>query len=393
MMNGGFATRAIHHGYDPYGGYGSLTPPIHVSSTYTFPTAEAGGRRFAGQEDGYIYTRLGNPGTRLLESRIANLEGGEDAVVTGSGMGAITSLLWTLLRPGDELLTDETLYGCTFTFFNHGLHEFGIKLRYLDLRDPNVLRDAIGPTTKGVYLETPANPNLRVVDIAAVSAIARNAGIWTAVDNTFCTPYLQRPIELGANYVIHSATKYLSGHGDLIAGAVVGDAETMHKVRMFGLKDMTGSCLSAFDAHLVLRGLKTLQLRMDRHCGSAMELARFLEAHPAVERVYYPGLETDPGHSVMQRQASAFGGMIALDVKGGLEAGIKMINRLKVFIRAVSLGDCESLVEHPASMTHSTYTSEERHAHGIGDGLIRISVGLEDLEDLKADLAQALNSL
>lgn len=392
-QSSGFATRAIHHGYDPYAGDGALTPPIHVSSTYAFQTAESGGRRFAGEEEGYIYTRLGNPSTRLLESRIACLEGAEDSVVTGSGMGAISALLWTLLRPGDELLTDQTLYGCTFSFFHHGLQEFGITVRHLDLHDPEVLRSAIGPNTKGIYFESPANPNMRVVDIAAVSKIAKNAGLWVAVDNTYCSPYLQRPIELGANFTVHSATKYLSGHGDLIAGVVAGDSETMTRVRMFGLKDMTGACLSAFDAHLVLRGLKTLALRMDRHCASAMRLAHWLNDRPEIEKVYYPGLESDPGYEIMKRQASGFGGMIAMDLKGGHNAGLAMINRLKLFTRAVSLGDCESLVQHPASMTHSTYTPEERLQHGIGDGLIRMSVGLEEADDLERDLDQALCSL
>ena len=199
--------------------------------------------------------------------------------------------------------------------------------------------------------------------------------------------------KLGANFVVHSATKYLSGHGDLLAGAAVGDAETMEKVRMFGVKDMTGSCLSAYDAHLLLRGLKTLHLRMDRHCASANDIAHWLADHPAVDHVYYPGLETDPGHAIMSRQARAFGGMIALDLKGGHDAGLQMINRLGVFTRAVSLGDCESLAEHPASMTHSTYSPDERRRHGIGEGLIRLSIGLEDLDDLKRDLEQALAGL
>jgi len=387
----GFATRAIHHGYDPYSGNGALTPPIHVSSTYAFPTAEIGAQRFAGEDDGYIYSRIGNPGTRLLEARIANLEGGEDAVVTASGMGAICSLLWSLLRPGDELLADQTLYGCTFSFFHHGLQEFGITVRHIDLRNPELLVKEIGPQTRGVYFETPANPNMRVVDIGAVTEIAKKAGIWVAVDNTYCSPYVQKPIEHGANFVVHSATKYLSGHGDLLAGAVIGDRATMERVRLFGVKDMTGSCLSAFDAHLVLRGLKTLQLRMERHCASAMELAHLLDHHPAVGRVYYPGLESDPGHEIMKRQANGFGGMMALDLKGGHDGALRMINRLEVFTRAVSLGDCESLVEHPASMTHSVYTPEERQRHGIGEGLIRMSVGLEDLCDLKCDLEQALD--
>jgi methionine-gamma-lyase len=389
----GLATRAIHEGYDPYSGSGSLTPPIHVSSTYAFPKAEIGGERFAGEDPGFIYSRLGNPSTQLLEKRIASLEGAEAGVATASGMGAISSLMWTLLRPGDELLTDLTLYGCTFSLFHHGLEEFGIKVKHLDLRRPCEIAKAATPNTKGVFFETPANPNMRVINIARVAEEAKAHGLWTAVDNTYLTPYLQRPIELGADFVVHSATKYLSGHGDLLAGVVCGRQEDMEKVRYFGVKDATGSCMSAFDAHLVLRGLKTLHLRMERHCSSALHLAKMLDHHPAVKHVYYPGLPSDPGFTTMRKQASGFGGMIALDLAGGLEAGIHFLNELDLFTRAVSLGDCESLAQHPASMTHSTYTPEERAEHQIGEGLVRLSVGLEDIEDLEADLSQALEKV
>ncbi|HNA83692.1 MAG TPA: aminotransferase class I/II-fold pyridoxal phosphate-dependent enzyme, partial [Thiobacillaceae bacterium] len=236
----GFSTRAIHHAYDPYAGTGDLNPPIHVSSTYTFPTVEDGAARFAGEQAGYVYSRVGNPTTVLLEQRIADLEGGEAALVTASGMGATTSLLWTLLKPGDEVIADKTLYGCTFGFFHHGLARFGVKITHIDLTDPANLAAAIGPATRVVYFETPANPNMRLADIAAIAAIARRHGALTVVDNTYCTPYLQRPLELGADYVVHSATKYLGGHGDLIAGAIVGPRESLDEVRFQGLKDMTG---------------------------------------------------------------------------------------------------------------------------------------------------------
>jgi methionine-gamma-lyase len=390
MRQHGFSTRAIHLGYDPYSMHGSLTPPIHVSSTYAFPTAEEGGRRFAGESEGYIYSRLGSPGARILEQRMASLEGAEAALVASSGMGAITSLMWTLVAPGDEIVTDHTLYGCTFKYFGHALARFGVSIRHVDLRDPNELAKALSDKTKVVYFETPANPNMRVVDIAACAALARDAGALTVVDNTYMTPYLQRPIELGADFVVHSATKYLGGHGDLIAGVVCGKAEAIDKVRYEGMKDMTGAVLGGFDVHLLLRGIKTLALRMERHCDSAEKVAAFLASHPAVETVHYPGLPSDPGHEVMARQARRFGAMIAVNLKGGKEAGIRFINRLDVFTRAVSLGDCESLAEHPASMTHSTYTPEEQAEHYIGEGLIRLSVGLEDVEDLLGDLEQAL---
>ncbi len=392
-MSHGWATKAIHLGHDPYAGTGDLVPPIHVSSTYTFPTAEAGGSRFAGESEGYIYSRLGNPTTNLLEQRIAAMEGAEAAVVTGSGMGAITSLLWTLLRPGDELLTDTTLYGCTFAYFHHLLQEFGITVRHIDLRCPDAVSEAVTERTKGVYFESPANPNMRVVDIAHVCKEAKKYGLWTVVDNTYLTPYLQRPIELGATYVVHSATKYLGGHGDLIAGAIAGPTEEMKRVRLVGLKDATGAVMSAFDAHLILRGIKTLHLRMERHCQSAQAVAEHLHEHPKVARVFYPGLPSDPGYEVMKRQASGFGGMVAVELKGGYEAGIRFLNGLQLFIRAVSLGDAESLAQHPASMTHSTYTPEERARHEIGEGLVRLSIGLEDLPDLLRDLDQALESV
>ncbi|MGF1644338.1 MAG: methionine gamma-lyase [Thiotrichales bacterium] len=388
--NAGFATRAIHAGYDPADAHGALTPPIYPSSTYAFASAEAGMQTFAGEREGYLYSRVGNPTTALLETRLASLEGGESALATGSGMGAIASLFWTLLRPGDEVIADETLYGCTFALLNHGLAHFGVKIRHVNLSEPAALEAALGADTRLVFFETPANPSMRLVDIERIAAIAHARGARVVVDNTYCTPYLQRPLALGADFVVHSATKYLGGHGDLIAGAIVGPAEDLHQIRFFGLKEMTGAVLSAFDAFLVLRGLKTLNLRMDRHCANALTLARFLEQHPAVARVYYPGLESGPQFELARRQMAAFGGMIALELKGGLAQGMRFMDALELATRAVSLGDAETLVQHPASMTHSTYTPEERARHGISDTLVRVSVGLEDIEDLLADFDQAL---
>ena len=386
----GFATRAIHHGHDPYSGAGDVVPPIHVGATFAFPTVEDGSARFKGEQAGFVYARVGNPTTALLEARLADLEGGEAALATASGMGATTSLLWTLLCAGDEVIADKTLYGCTFGFFNHGLAKFGVKITHVDLTDPANLEQAISPATKLVYFETPANPNMRLVDIAAISAIARRQGAVTVVDNTYCTPYLQRPIELGADFVVHSATKYLGGHGDLLAGIIVGPKETLDRVRFSGIKDMTGAVLSAQDAHLVLRGLKTLALRMDRHCQSAQVLAQMLANHPKVAAVHYPSLPSFPQRELARRQMAQPGGMIAFELAGGIEAGRRFMNALNIVVRAVSLGSTESLAQHPASMTHSFYTPEERQAHFISEGLVRISVGLEDLADLSADLEQAL---
>ena len=388
----GFSTRAIHHGYDPLEAEGALTPPLHLTSTFAFATAEQGGARFAGESEGHIYTRISNPTTDLLERRMASLEGGEAAVAMASGMGAITSVLWSFLRAGDELITDKTLYGCTFSFFQHGLSRFGITVRHVDLTNPLALETAIADRTKVVYFETPANPNMRLVDIAAISAIARRHGAKTIVDNTYATPVQTRPIEHGADMVVHSATKYLGGHGDLVAGIAVGSSEDMAEVRMVGVKDMTGAVLAPFNAMLILRGLKTLQLRVERHAASAQHIAEALQQHSSVASVHYPGLSDFPQHELAKRQMNGFGGMIAFELKGGYTAGIEMMNRLRLVRRAVSLGDAESLIQHPASMTHSTYTRDEREAHGISEGLVRLSVGLESVEDILEDLHQAMGT-
>ncbi|WP_298982534.1 methionine gamma-lyase [uncultured Roseibium sp.] len=389
-MYKGFASRAIHHAYRPSDNEGSLTPPLHLSSTFVFETAEAGGEMFAGERPGHIYSRISNPTLDLLERRIADLEGAETGLALSSGMGAITATLWTLVSPGDEIIVDETLYGCTFAFMRHGLTRFGIKISHVDMTDPEKLRDAISNKTRIVYFETPANPNMRLVDIKEISEIAHEASATVIVDNTYATPYLTRPIELGADIVLHSATKYLGGHGDVVAGLVVGSEEQIQEIRLVGMKDMTGAVMAPFSALLILRGLKTLALRMDRHSSSAIEVARWLEAQPSVSKVFYPGLESFEQHDLAKTQMRQPGGMIAFELTGGLDAGTSMMNALKMIQRAVSLGDAETLIQHPASMTHSTYTPEERAAHGISDGLVRLSVGLEEVDDILEDLQQAL---
>lgn len=388
----GFSSRAIHHGYDPTENHGALTPPMHLASTFAFDSAEQGGAIFAGEQPGYFYSRISNPTLDLLEQRIATLEGAEAGVATASGMGAITAVMWTLLSAGDEIVTDKTLYGCTFAFFRHGLTKFGVKVTHVDLTDPSALEAAMNDRVRLVYFETPANPNMRLVDIAAISEVAHARGAQVVVDNTYATPAITRPVELGADVVVHSATKYLGGHGDLVGGLVVGSAETMQRVRLEGLKDMTGAVMSPFTATLIMRGLKTLALRMERHSKTALEVARWLEAQPQVAAVHYPGLESFGHHALARRQMALPGGMIAFDLAGGYDQGIRFMNRLNMIVRAVSLGDAETLVQHPASMTHSTYTAEERTAHGIGEGLLRLSIGLEDAEDIFADLEQALTA-
>ncbi len=384
------ATRAIHHGYDPADNEGALTPPLHLTSTFAFESAEAGGEMFSGDRQGYIYSRISNPTLDLLERRLAELEEAEAGLALASGMGAISATLWTLVGPGDEIIVDNTLYGCTFSYLRHGLGRFGVTVTHVELTDPENLVAAISEHTKVVYFETPANPNMRLVDIERVSEIAHTKGATVVVDNTYATPYLTRPVTLGADLVVHSATKYLGGHGDVVAGLVAGNADMIADIRMYGMKDMTGAVMAPFNAMLILRGIKTLGLRLDRHCQNAMTVARMLEQHPAVRKVSYPGLPGFEQHELACRQMSGFGGMIAFELHGGLEAGRALMNRLKMITRAVSLGDAETLIQHPASMTHSTYTVEERMVHGISDGLVRLSVGLEGVEDILADLEQAL---
>ncbi|PTS84180.1 MULTISPECIES: methionine gamma-lyase [unclassified Caulobacter] len=386
----GFSTRAIHAGYNPADEQGALTPPLHLTSTFAFDSAEAGGEMFAGTRPGHFYSRISNPTTDLLERRMATLEGGEAAVATASGMGAITAVMWSFLQAGDEVITDQTLYGCTFAFMRDGLSRFGVTITQVDMTDLAALAAAVSDRTRIIYFETPANPNMRLVDIAGAAGVARTCGAKLVVDNTYATPLLTRPLTLGADIVVHSATKYLGGHGDLIGGIAVGGVEDMARVRLVGVKDMTGAVMSPFTAFLVLRGLKTLALRVRQHCAAATTVARWLEAHPAVTRVDYPGLTSFPQHDLARRQLDLPGGMLAFELAGGHDAGVAMMNRLTLIRRAVSLGDAETLIQHPASMTHSTYSPQERAAAGISEGLVRLSVGLEDEADILADLEAAL---
>ena len=389
--NFGFSTRAIHHGYNALENHGALIPPVYLTSTFAFASVEYGAACFAGEENGHFYTRISNPTLALLESRMAALENGEAGVAFSSGMGAIAATFWTLLRPGDEIIVNRTLYGCTFALLHHGIGEFGVVVKHVDMSNPADLEAAISPATRMIYFETPANPNMQLVDIAAVSTIAHaHNDLLVVIDNTYCTPYLQRPLEMGADVVVHSATKYLSGHSDITAGMVVTRQHLADRIRLQGLKDLTGAVLSPNDAHLLMRGIKTLALRMERHCSSARIIAQMLEDHPAVEWVAYPGLPSFPQYALASRQMKLPGGMIAFELKGGMAAGQRFMNALQLFSRAVSLGGAESLAQHPASMTHSTYTLEERARHGISEGLVRLAVGLEDVADLLADIEQAL---
>lgn len=393
MKKLGLGTTAIHAG-TLKNLYGTLAMPIYQTSTFIFDSAEQGGKRFALEEAGYIYTRLGNPTTTVLENKIAALEEGEAGIAMSSGMGAISSTLWTVLKAGDHVVTDKTLYGCTFALMNHGLTKFGVEVTFVDTSNLDEVKKAIKENTRVVYLETPANPNLKIVDLEGVCKVAHtNPNTLVIVDNTFATPYMQKPLKLGVDVVVHSATKYLNGHGDVIAGLVVTNKELADQIRFVGLKDMTGAVLGPQEAYYIIRGLKTFEIRMERHCKNARTIADFLNKHPKVEKVYYPGLESHPGYEIAKKQMKDFGAMISFELKGGFEAGKTLLNNLKLCSLAVSLGDTETLIQHPASMTHSPYTKEEREAAGITDGLVRLSVGLENVEDIIADLEQGLEKI
>lgn len=393
MKKYGLGTTAIHAGgvKNPFG---TLAVPIFQTSTFIFDSAEQGGRRFALEEEGYIYSRLGNPTVTTLETRVAALEEGEAAVATSSGMGAITSVMWTVLKAGDYVVTDKTLYGCTFAMMSHGLTKFGIEISFVDTSNLDEVRAAIKENTRVVYLETPANPNLKIVDLEEISKIAHTKpDTLVVVDNTFATPYLQKPLTLGADVVIHSVTKYLNGHGDVIAGLIITNKALADQIRFVGLKDLTGAVIGPQEAYYIIRGLKTFEIRMERHCKNAEKVVEFLAKHPKIEKVYYPGLASHPGHEIAKKQMKAFGGMISFELKGGIEAGKTLLNNLELCSLAVSLGDTETLIQHPASMTHSPYTREERLEASITDGLVRLSVGLENVEDIIADLDYGLSKV
>lgn len=384
-----FNTLCVHGsgGVDPQ--TGAVSVPIYQSSTFAFHSAEEGAEIFAGKRQGYFYTRLGNPTVAALEREMAFLERGEAALATGSGMAATATAVFSVCDAGDNLIAGRTLYGGTHKLFREQLPRLGITVREADANDPAAIAAAADARTKLLFIETPANPTLDIVDIRQAAGAARRLGLLLAVDNTFATPYYQRPLELGADLVIHSATKYIGGHGDTVAGLIVGSEERIARARSEILRDL-GGILSPFNAWLLLRGLKTLPVRMERHSENALEIAQFLNFHPKVARVWYPGLRTHPQHEIALRQMDGFGGMIAFEMKGGHDAGVTLMDHVRLLTLAVSLGDCDTLIEHPASMTHSTYTREERESLGISEGLVRLSVGIEGVDDLIADLDQAL---
>lgn len=385
------ATQVIHGGHEREA-FGALVTPLYQSATFVFESAQQGGERFAGNEPGYIYTRLGNPTTAELERKMAILEGAEAAAATASGMGAVSAALLANLQMGDHLVASNAVYGCTYALMTTQFARFGIEVSLVDFSSVTEIEAAIKSNTKVVFCETPVNPHLQVFDLAAIATIAKRHQLVSIVDNTFMTPLLQRPLDFGIDLVIHSATKYLNGHGDVIAGIVCGSEEQLHKVKYEILKDI-GAVISPHDAWLILRGLKTLDVRLQRHCDSAQRVAEFLAEHPSINRVYYPGLASHQGHKFIGKQMKRAGGVIAFELAANLEEAMAFVGHLSLFSIAVSLGDAESLIQHPASMTHSPYTPEARAAAGIGDNLLRISIGLEDCDDIIADLNQALARL
>lgn len=372
-----FETRAIHVGQEPDPATGAVVVPIYQTSTFKQEDPTVRGE--------YIYSRAGNPTRSALEACLASLEGGTQALAFASGMGAISTVMY-LLPPGDHVLAPDDVYGGTYRLLHHVLAERGLEFSFVDMTDLDATAKAIQPNTRMIWLESPSNPLLKVIDIAAVTELARQHDALSVVDNTFASPYLQRPLELGADLVVHSTTKYLGGHSDVIGGAVVASSPELYE-RLRFLAGAVGATPSPFDCWLVLRGIRTLAIRMEAHCRNAMALARFLESHPRVERVYYPGLESHPQHEIARRQMADFGGMLAFEVVGGAEAARHVVQRTQLFTLAVSLGGVESLIEVPYAMTH---LSTQGSALEPSPGLIRVSAGIEHPDDLVADLDQAL---
>lgn len=386
-------TRLVQSFFDKKERLGSLTTPLYQTSTFIFDSAEQGEARFSGVESGYIYTRLGNPTIEELERKIADLEGGEYGVAFSSGMAAISAVLFSLIKTGDHILVSEGIYGCTFGFLNLLKEKFNVDHNLIKMDDFENVKNQIRENTSVIYIETPINPTMKLVDIEGVANISKQYGIKTVVDNTFCSPYIQRPLQLGADIVVHSATKYIGGHGDVIAGLAVGPKEIMEPLKVSVLKDI-GGVLSPFDAWLLLRGLKTLAVRMERHCENAKVIAERLKTHPKIRRVIYPGDESFEQYELAKKQMDHFGGLISFDFNNDeKEVAQRFLNHLKMINVAVSLGDVETLIQHPATMTHSSVPEEERRKMGITNSMIRLSVGLENVEDIWNDLQQALNKL
>jgi methionine-gamma-lyase len=385
-----FETMLIHEGHDSKSFLGSLSIPIFQTSTYTFDNAEQGENRFAGNEEGYIYSRLGNPTVKALEDRMAKLEGGEAGLAFGSGMGAVSAVLLALTKANDHIISSKGVYGCTFGLLKMMEEKYKIKTDFCDMDTEEQVRSLIQPNTACIYVETPINPTIKLIDLELVANVAKEYRIPIVVDNTFSSPYLQQPLKHGCDIVVHSATKYIGGHGDVIGGLIVGKKDFVETVAKTTRKDI-GSIMSPFDAWLILRGLKTLTVRMDRHCSNAEKIFRALKKHKGVKAVYYPCDSKHRDYPIMKKQMSQGGGIISFEIKGGKEEAQRFLNRLSFIKIAVSLGDTETLIQHPATMTHAVIPEESRQIMGITDQMIRLSVGLENWKDIWDDLKQALN--
>ena len=379
----GFETRAIHAGQEPDPTTGAIMTPIYTSSTYV--------QESPGVHKGYDYSRSTNPTRKALEACIADLEGSNFGYAFASGMSASATVL-EILSSGDHVIAMDDLYGGTYRLFeNVRKRSAGLDFTFCDLSDVKALEASLKPNTKMIWIETPTNPLLKIADLKAISSFAKNNNLIAVCDNTFCSPFVQNPLEFGFDIIVHSATKYLNGHSDLIGGVVVcSDDKTELAEQLLYLQNAVGSIMNPFDSFLLLRSLKTLPVRMERHCSNAIQIANFLESHNSIQRVIYPGLESHPQHEIAKEQMNGFGGMISVEIKGGLEGAKKFLERTEIFSLAESLGGVESLIEHPAIMTHASIPPEVREEIGISDGLVRLSVGIEALEDLTDDLEKAL---
>lgn len=371
----------------------ALNSPIYMTSTFTFRDLQQAEDTFSFKRRAYVYTRGGNPTVNLFEQRLSTLEGGVDGVAFSSGMAAISSVVMSLTKSGDHVLAHRNLYGSTFGFLNNLLENYGVRTDFIDMTDLNRVEESILPDTRILYLETPTNPSLEIIDIAGISRMAHERGIKVVVDNTFATPVLQRPLELGADVVLHSVTKYISGHGDVVGGVATSrDYDYVQRLKFSYMCEL-GGVMSPFNAWLLIRGMKTLGLRMERHCSNASKIARFLKNHRGVEKVLYPELEEHPGHELAKQQMKGFGGIVSFELKGDRSMAEEFVKHLSLIKLAVSLGDAESLVEVPAMMTHRDYPEEELHRFGFSGRTVRISAGLEHPEDLIQDIGESLDSV
>ncbi len=385
-------TMSVHAGYHTEPLFGAISCPIYQTSTFVFDSVAQGAARFAGEDKGYIYTRMGNPTTAALEQAVAELEGGHAGLATSSGMAAIVNIFFTYLGAGMHMVGTSAVYGPSRVVVERDFSRFGVEYDFVDTSDMDAVKKALKPNTKVLFIETPANPTIKITDIRACAEVAEENGLLLVVDNTFATPILQKPFELGAHVVVHSMTKFINGHADVVAGMIVTSTEEQTK-KLRGVLNYHGGCIDPHQAWLVNRGLKTLGLRVERSSENAQAIAEMLSSHPAVEWVRYPGLKDHPQHDLVEKQMSGAGALMAFGIKGGLEAGRTVMEKVKMASLAVSLGGIETLIQHPASMTHAGMSTEARKDAGITDGLVRLSVGIEDLADLKADIKGALDVL